>query len=416
MKKLKSTCLSLLLLVGTLFCSHAQSFRTDINPALLYYQSFILGADLSQADHDYLLTNQWQGLKLPARFGELVGESDNKFKLIRQAAHSSAPCDWGIDWSAGPDTFLPQLGRSKATVQMARLRAMWDLQNNRQAEARDDLLAAFTLARNCSRDNSLIAVLVQIAAENIVCSTVAENFDRFSPETLQQLADGFDAAPARGTMANSFATTEVRLFYDWVEARITQLRQEYPGNDAQVLDSFRYVFENNGDGGQKDTNIWPRIVKAAGGTSEGFLALVQQTKPLQARLTAIASLPQPEYDNQIQQFDAEVQQSTNPLVSCLFPALDKARPREFAILAELAMVRAAVEYKVQGEAGLKSVKDPFGSGPFEFQWFKFNGMDRGFELKSAYHGRGFPEVMIFVEKEGPPFYVNGRNAGKAVTP
>ena len=79
------------------------------------------------------------------------------------------------------------------------------------------------------------------------------------------------------------------------------------------------------------------------------------------------------------------------------------------------MVHAAVEYKLQGEAGLKSVTDPFGQGPFELQRFVFAGADRGFELRSGYDGRGFPEVLIFVEKEGPAFQVNGKNAGQAVT-
>ena len=212
MKTTKFTCLGLLFLAGTVSGLRAEPYRTDINPALLYYQAFILGSELPQADHDYLFTNQWQGQKLPARFGELVGQSDNAFKLVRQAAHATVPCDWGIDWSAGPDTLLPHLSRVKATVQMAQLRAMWDLQIGRQTDARDDLLAAYALARNGSRDNSLIAALVQFAGETIVYSTVAANFGRFSPETLKQLVDGFDAAPARGTVANAIATTEQHLF------------------------------------------------------------------------------------------------------------------------------------------------------------------------------------------------------------
>jgi hypothetical protein len=79
----------------------------------------------------------------------------------------------------------------------------------------------------------------------------------------------------------------------------------------------------------------------------------------------------------------------------------------------LAMVHAAVEYKLHGEAGLQSVTDPWGQGPFEFKRFVFQGVDRGFELKSACRKNGWPEVLIFVEKDGPPFYVNGRNAGQA---
>jgi len=76
-------------------------------------------------------------------------------------------------------------------------------------------------------------------------------------------------------------------------------------------------------------------------------------------------------------------------------------------------VRAGVEYKLHGEPGLQSVTDPCGQGPFAFERFVFEGVDRGFELKSAYTGRGFPEVLVFVEKDGPPFYVNGVKAGQA---
>jgi hypothetical protein len=413
---MKSIYLALLMLTGTVGGLRAEPYRTDINPALLYYLSFIVGAEMPQADHDYLLTNEWRGQNLPARFGELVSQYDRQFNFVRQAAHATVPCDWGIDWSAGPYTLLPQLARVKATAQIARLRAMWDLQNARPDDARDDLLAAFTMGRNGSRDNSLIAVLVQIATENIIASTVAENFGRFSPETLEQLADGFDTAPARGTVANSFAVSETKLFGDWAEARVLELRQQYPHNDAKVLDSFRSLFEENGDAGQKDTNTWPKIVKAAGGTSDGFLKLVRELKPMQLRLATIAALPLSEFDEQQKQFYADIQKSTNPLFEALFPAVRPARAKEFAILTELAMVRAAVEYKLHGEAGLKSVMDPCGNGPFEFQHFVFEGVDRGFELKSAYVGRGFSEVMIFVEQDGSPFYVNGKNAGKAVSP
>ncbi|MGD0085554.1 MAG: hypothetical protein ABSC24_00335 [Verrucomicrobiota bacterium] len=416
MKNPKTICLLTLILTGTVLGSRAEPYRTDINPALLYYQSFIMGAQLPQADHDYLFTNQWQGQQLPARFGELVSQSDNEFKLVRQAAHATVPCDWGIDWSAGPYTFLPHLARVKATIQMAQLRAIWNLQNGLQAGAGDDLIAAFTLARNGSRDNSLIAVLVQIAGEAIVNSTVAANFGRFSPETLKELMEGFDAAPPRGTMANAIATTESHCFSDWAEARVSELRKEYPGDDAKVLDSFRSIFEDFGDAGQLDTNTWSRIVAATGGTSEGFLKLVREMQPMYTRLDAIAALPQPEFEVQIKLFYADIRKSSNPLIAAIFPDFEKARVKEFASLTDSAMVRAAVEYKLHGEAGLQSVNDPYGHGPFQFQRFVFEGVDRGFELKSAYAGRGFPEAMIFVEKDGPPFHVNGKYAGQAMSP
>ena len=97
------------------------------------------------------------------------------------------------------------------------------------------------------------------------------------------------------------------------------MRKEYPGNDAKVLDSFRSVFEDSGDGGQPDTNTWSKIVAAAGGTSDGFLKLVREMKPMYARAAAIAGLPPAEFEEQMKLFNADVQKSSNPLVQCRLP-------------------------------------------------------------------------------------------------
>ena len=417
---MKSIFLPLLLLTGSFLRVGGEQFRTDLNPALQYHQAFLVAPDLSQEDRDFLFANEWRGLRLPERFGELLARYDNQFKLVRQAAQATVPCDWGIDLSPGPATLLPHLARCKAMAQAARLRAMWSLQNGQQAEARDDLLAAFALGRNSARDGVLISALVQIAVENIVCSTVAENFYQFSPEILKQLADGFAAAPPRGTMA-ACIPIEKSSFLDWLVDKILELQTENRGNDAKVMAGIRELlasFDGTGEGQtrQEHPSLWEQVTKAAGGTSERVLRLLREEEALYQRLAVIMALPQSEYEAQAKQFSAEIQKSTNPFVSLSFPAFEKARQKEFAILVELAMVQAAVEYKLHGEPGLKTVTDPGGQVSFAFKRFVFEGVDRGFELKSAYAGRGFPEVLIFAEKDGPPFWVNGNNAGHRALP
>jgi hypothetical protein len=380
-----------------------------------------LAPDLSPADRDYLFANDWRGQKLPERFGALVARYDNEFKLARQAAHATVPCDWGLDMSAGPFTLLPHLARNRAMAQAARLRVMWALQQGRPADARDDLLAAFTLGRNSATDGLMISALVQIAIENTVCSTVAENFHQFSPETLKQLADGLAAAPPRCTMA-ACIPAEKSSFPVWLVGKILELQKENPGNDAKVMAGIHELiaFMDAPGEGQSDPlqpNHWEQVTEAAGDISEGVLKLLRQLEPLYQRFAAIMALPPSEFEDQIKLFDAEIEHAPNPFVSLNFPALRKARSREFANLVELAMVRAAVEYKLHGGPGLQSVTDPCGQGPFAFERFVFDpfdeeGVDRGFALKSAYEGRGFQEVLIFVEKDGPPFLVNGKNAGQ----
>ena len=316
MKTTKFTCLALLILTGIVFVSRAEPFRTDINPALLYYQAFLMAPELSQADRDYLFSTNWQGQKLPEQFGKILAGYDSEFKLAREAAQQKVPCDWGIDLkSKGFDAQLPHLARAKVIAQAAQLRVMWDLQHGNQAGARDDLLAAFVLARNVSRDGTVIGALVQFANTAILNATVAANFGQFSQETLKQLVDGFAAAPAPGTLATALEADELG-FLDWFPNRIRKLQQENPGNDTKVMETIRgYWYSND----KQDTNIWQRISAASGGTSDGFLKLVQEMEPLYPRLANIMTLPLPKYEDQMQKFERGNSEISKPFGSHCFP-------------------------------------------------------------------------------------------------
>jgi hypothetical protein len=422
MKTTKSICLSLLVLAGALRGTRADALRTDVNPALLYYTSFLVApGPMSEADRDYLGSKKGREQKLPERFGQILSGYDNQFRLLRQAAHATVPCDWGIDLSAGPNTMLPHLGRGKAACQAAQYRAVWDLQHGREEDARDDLLAAFVLGRNAGSDPLVIGALVQDADEAIIYATVAGNFGQFSPETLKELVDGFDAAPPRRTIAACIPSE--KHFADWMSTRLLDLRKEHPDDDTKVMAGFHdsgvvAAMESVGN-----TNFWPLLVAASGGTSEGILKLLRETEPVFPRVAAIMALPQPEYEAAAKQFSAEAGKSQNPFLKpfdlftgwILGQQRFQPRPREFRAQAQEAMVHAAVEYRLHGESGIKNVMDPFGNGPFDYQRFVFKGVDRGFELRSAYAGADAPFVMLFLEKEGQAFQVTGPDAGQPMT-
>jgi hypothetical protein len=388
-------------------------FRTDINPALRYYQAFLEMPNLDETNHHYLFVREWRGQPLDKRFGELVSRYDVEFRFLREAVRAEAPCDWGIDLTEGPDALLPALARAKAAAQVTRLRVMWHLQNGRQAEARDDLLATFTLARNVSRDGVLVSALVQLAMENIIESVVLENFYQWQPETLQQIADGLDAAPARGTIAQC-VPAERHSFHDWLLRKVQDLQREEAGNEARSIERLSELFARVSGEGDPDREFAARVIKAGGGTTDGVLRLIRELSPMYDKVTALMNLPHGPFEEQMAQFMAEVEKHPNPLVPKLFTVFSKCRTREFAVVAKQAMLRAGIEYKLRGEAGLKGVTDPFGQGPFTMRRFIFEGEDRGFELRSTYNGRGHDEVLIFVEKNGAPFMLDGKNAGKRV--
>jgi len=209
---------------------------------------------------------------------------------------------------------------------------------------------------------------------------------------------------------------EKAVCIDWLSHKIVELQKANPGDDAKVMVALHKMFVSTMDT-DADKMFWGQMTNAAGGTSEGVVKLLRDLDPLYQRLAKIMALPLPEFETQAKQFEAGIQKSQNPFASEFLAGdegYEKARSKEFRIQAWLAMVHAAVEYRLHGEAGLKSVMDPLGKGPFAFQRFVFEGVDRGFELKSAYAGTDAPFVMIFVEKEGPAFQITGPDAGKAI--
>jgi len=319
---------------------------------------------------------------------------------------------WTSDFASAPSAAI------RGVVQAARLRAMWALQQGRQADACEELLAALALGRNASHDGILISAMVQFASETMICSTVAENFHRFTPESLKQLADGFAAAPPRGTVA-ACIPAEKTSFLDWLENKILELQKDNPGNDAKVMAGISKLVNSfqgpeEGPSNKPEVSFADEIARAAGGTSEGVLKLLHDEVALYERLAQVVALPPREYEEQMHPLLAQIQNTSNPLVKMTFPAFEKCRQKEFAVQAASAMVQAAIAYKLSGDEGFQSVVDPCGDGPFGIQRFIFEGADRGFQLNLPTPAAAFLRRLSLSEKEGTPFCVNGQKAGQAV--
>lgn len=389
--------------------------RTDINPALLYWQAAAVLPD--RADQDHLFTNEWRGRTLDAPFEAQIATYDNAFKLLRQAARQTAPCDWGYDLTQGPELLLPGLAKAKLLAQAARLRVRWHLEHDRPVDARDDLLAAFVLARQVSRDGILISALVQIAIENILASGIAENWFRLSPETLQQILDGIAAAPARGTIRECVAAERIS-FKDWHARRIQEYRAT-ARDEAEAMERsrelLRAVLSGGGEPPDRGSPTPEAIIASAGGTTEGLLRQLNELDALYDEAASLMSVPYDRFLPEIRIFNEKVANHPNLFVHVFFPVFEKCRLKEFAVQTKMAMLRAAFEYRRSGQAGLDQVQDPVFNEPFQFGRFEFNGVDRGFQLVSRFrYADDWNASLIFVENEGPAFYLDGKNAGKPV--
>jgi len=402
------------LLGYTVALSAAEQFRTDINPALLYHQGLLLVPQLSDKDHKHLFETEWRTKALDERATSLVTSYRNVLKMLRRAAASQVPCDWGIDMSDGPATLLPALARFKSVAHVACLRARMHLAAGNQEAAREELLATFAMARNISTDGTMISVLVQIAIENIVSSFIAENFYQFPRETLQQFAVRLNSGPPRGSIAQSMAS-EKSTFYDWLLARITEAEAESAGNERRLHTRVRELWKNNfaesDENADRMVNEW---INATDGSAAGLINYVRQLDGLYYELTQITGLPLQEYQGRYAAFEENVRTNSNVLARNYFPGIGKAMAREFAIQAKLAMFQAALVYKLQGPDAFHAIADPFGNGPFTLRRFVLDGVDRGFELESKLNCGEHVEKLILIEKPGPAVRVDGKDAGQKI--
>jgi hypothetical protein len=390
--------------------------RTDVNPALTYWQAFAARPEFTPEEQK-LWEKHWDTIPLGNEFTPLVERLDPSFRLFRRAVQCTQPCDWGYDFADGPELLLPGLAKAKNTAQQAVFRARYFLERGREDDAVQDLLAAFVLGRHASTDGTLISALVQIAVESIVADCVAINFHYFSRESLKRLSDGIEASPARGTIARS-TQFEKEALYGWFARKIREIRARHGGNEQNAMAEIRSLLvktttdeESKTAPEQGPTAKAEAMIAAAGGTSEGLLDYIDEGTRIYDELVLIAQLPYAEFQQQIKGFDERIEGQSNLFVKQLIPALGKARSREFTALNRLAMLRAAIAYRLEGEAGYKNVQDPFGSGPFGFRRVENhpNGQGRivgsGFELSSELinvsgpeKDRGKPMAMVFILK------------------
>ena len=411
---------SILALSGTLVggMSAELDFRTDINPALLYFQAYQNMPQLSKEDSAHLFENPTGGAwpdQLDDRALGLLKQYDNSFKGLRRARFAKVPCDWGYDLSDGPEALLPGLAPAKRLSQAARFRAMAALDANQFEAARDDLAAVFVLGRNLAADKILISALVQFAVENIVTSVVLENYHRLSPEQLDQLVAAFDSAPRRGTIADTMPT-EQSAFYECVRRNVERMISKNKGDTETFWEQFAPYWNplaTDAEGNKGPEPSADRLREVAGGNPEELLKLMNEMPAYYAENARVMALPYPEFKVQAPLFFARIEESPNPFISQFFHVFRNVRPKEFAALVRLEMVRAAAAYKRGGMNAMMAVQDPLVGGPFEFARVKFEGVDRGFRLTSQERFRDFDETMIFLEKPGKHFRLDGKNAGTA---
>ncbi|HDY65261.1 MAG TPA: hypothetical protein ENH84_03380 [Phycisphaerae bacterium] len=223
-------------------------------------------------------------------------------------------CNWQVHKENGVEAIMPHLSKARTLIKFAILRARWNFHQNKPTEAIDDLMASLALARYGCANGPLISYLVQVAIEALVVQTTAEHLTRLDKGTLQNLAKRLNALPQGASLATAFA------------------------NEKEFLDA------------QKDDPLYKSALK------------------LYEELAGMAELPP-------QEFEEKLKTIKNP---ALMPGIGKISYQQAAARTKMAMLKAAIAILLEGKEKLRSIRDPYGDGSFEYMELK-----EGFRLRSS---------------------------------
>jgi hypothetical protein len=373
--------------------------RTDINPAVLYWQAFSLYPELDEElKKEFLATPP----RLPLADAEpVIKKLDRMFKYLRRAAQMKVPCDWGIDLSEGPEALIPNLVKIRQAGQAAVARAHYLLEAGRDLQAVDDLAAIVVLGRNSGTDGTLVSAMIGIALEGLVNEFVARNFYRFSPPALLSFVKQVDAAPPRPTVKKAMSIEQVASL-DWYIGKLEGIRAAHPQDESQALGKARELLVATFE---FDSAKLDRIVANAGNTMAGLINSFQQLKPIYELIQKAADAPPEKLEETAASLRDVIDNHPNEIARLIVPNIEKARKTEMAAIARGAMIRAAIALRLEGDTGFQKIRDPFGDGPFTLRRLPAESGEQGFELDSRVSAiRPKTALKFFEDKPEKPAF------------
>jgi hypothetical protein len=346
------------------------------NAALKYWQAFAFLPALDK-DQEKLLED-WNKVPLDAAARGLI----DKYRMSRADMLRAAKlrrCDWGEDYEDGIRLLLPHLPKSITLARLAALNARYEFARGRWSEGAEDVAARLGLARHLQMDPIMIANLVGPRIEAMAIEAAAP----YLPELKRALPEAALAAldpTSTGATLPEMVLVEKRIGATWLLGELRAAERRKQGSWQGVWDD---IFSAPEEAGPNPNRERARTVK----TFDQAVEALEGILPWYDRLAEVAALPREEFDAQYPGL-IEKAKAASPVGGLLLPALDRMVEVRRRNQAQRSLFHAALAVVRDGPGALKDIKDPFGTGPFEYR-----ALDRGFELKSKLIFRGQPVTL-----------------------
>lgn len=328
------------------------------NAALQYWLAF---AQMPTLDKDQIkLLENWDKVPLDAAAQKLIDASAASRMYLQRGA-KLRHCDWGLDYDDGVSLLLPHLAKARDLARLAALHARRELEQGRWDAGREEAYSIMVLGRHVGRDPIMICILVRFLIEGVAVDLLAPHVPEMKAAHATVVAQ-FESMPAAATVHQSIRT-EKKFMAEWM---IKKLQEEERRKKGAGLALWKAMLSS-----PETPEALPKIE-----SFDEALKLVQDLVPVYDQIEKLAALPKQDFDAQYPDFKRKTQ-AANALAVALLPAMDKSLAKERRHQARLALLLAAIAVAESGPDKLADLKDPFGSGSFEYK-----ALDQGFELKS----------------------------------
>ena len=279
------------------------------NAALVYWQAFALLPDVDAKERSPL--DDWKKAAIDEATRKLLKQADGALRLLYKAAAIDA-CDWGVDWSDGPGTLLPHLGKARRLAKLAMLRGRVRLSDGKTDAALADIAAALWLSRHVGRNGVLVEMLVQFAIEGDALGMLSAQLPKLTARQKKALAGQIDRLGA-GTDLSQAILAEKGGIVDWM---IGQARTAGPNALAGA----------------------PGRLKGKSGKE--ILALLDDLGGKYVAVSSAAALPTDQAAAKLDQLEKAFRKSPNPFVPILLPTVTNIFKKQVALFKQRKEIRA----------------------------------------------------------------------------
>ncbi len=348
----------------------AEVSRTDhdggANAALEYGQAFI-ALRRGVGDQEMLIA-ECLTMPLDAHARELVTKAAYALRMVQRAAKQPR-CDWANDFEPGIEISYTHANGAQVLSSLACLRARLRFEEGKSAEAIEDILAAMTLARHISRDDTLDSLWAGHAIEQRMSEVLALYLPKLDAKMIHDLTKRLDALPPSGSAATATMRMEQAML-DWIVGEIKEAKDQ-----EGLLAFLSQLCGCNSEPPEKKRERGRAFLAECSGTAQGVLKYAEEMRQCSARLAKKLDLPP---DQATKEFEREeIKRSGNPIFKVFAPVLRKILNRQTQANVCRSLLSAALAVQLTGRSALKNHPDPVVGGPFDYVAF-----EGGFELHS----------------------------------